>query len=251
MEITLMDNAGEAARNAGKLAAANIQLALEIHNCATVVLATGVSQYEVYAELLEAAIDWRRVTLYQLDEYIGLPPYHPAAFSHYLRTRFLDQAGPFAEVNLIASEENPLQECQRLSQMLAGERVDVCLAGVGENGHLAFNEPDSNLATMQPYIVVDLQQKSRQQQVNQGLFDNLDSVPVQAISMSLQQMLKSDFLVCTATGQRKAQAVEQMVQGDISTLWPASLLQTHPDCHLCLDAEAASKLQGMELRLVA
>jgi glucosamine-6-phosphate deaminase len=228
---------------AGKAAAKLIRNAIAEKGRAAVILATGTSQFETLRQLIEEpGIEWNKVTMFHLDEYIGLPVTHPASFRKYLRERFLEKVPSLEAVYLIDGETDPAKECARVSEAIAQNTIDVALVGIGENGHLAFNDPPADFDTTQPYIVVALDEACRQQQMNEGWFDSIQAVPAQAISMSVQQILKSAHIICSVPGERKAQAVKDCLEQPVSNIHPASILKTHPDCSFYLDEASASGL---------
>ncbi|MGN6297686.1 MAG: glucosamine-6-phosphate deaminase [Ginsengibacter sp.] len=232
-------------RAAGEKAAQLIREAIANNGTANIILATGTSQFETLKALIAEDIQWNKVVMFHLDEYISLPITHPASFRKYLRERFLSQVSPLKDAWLINGEGGAHQECSRLSNLIRNHPIDVALIGIGENGHLAFNDPPADFETKQPYIVVDLDQKCRQQQVNEGWFSSIEEVPKQAISMSIQQIMLSKKIICTVPGKRKAEAVKCTVEGTVSNLCPASILQKHPECYLFIDEEAASLLENI------
>jgi glucosamine-6-phosphate deaminase len=181
--------------------------------------------------------------MFHLDEYIGLPVSHKASFRKYLQERFVEKVPALKGVNLINGEADPEQECNRLEKLILPSRVDVALVGIGENGHLAFNDPPADFETGSAYLVVNLDEQCRQQQVNEGWFSALNEVPENAISMSIQQIMLSKHIVCTVPGIRKAKAVKNTLERPVSNLYPATILQHHPDCYLFLDNESASLLK--------
>ncbi|MEZ4902344.1 MAG: glucosamine-6-phosphate deaminase [Spirosomataceae bacterium] len=207
-------------------------------------LATGTSQFGVLNQLSESAIDWSQVTMFHLDEYIGLPLAHPASFRKYLKERFIDKV-TFRASHLIDGETDPETECERLGNLIQKHPIDVALVGIGENGHLAFNDPPADFDTEQPYIVVHLDEPCRKQQWNEGWFESLEAVPTQAISMSVRQIMKSKHIVCTVPDERKAQAVKNCLEGEISNLFPASILREHTHCQVYLDNEASKLLTNI------
>jgi glucosamine-6-phosphate deaminase len=224
-------------------AAVGIRQALAERGEANIILATGASQFATLEHLLAQEIDWSLVTMFHLDEYIGLPASHPASFRRYLQERFVDQTGGLKAVHLVQGDApDPEQECRRLGELIRAHPIDVALVGIGENGHLAFNDPPADFDTEEPYIVVTLDEACRRQQLGEGWFASLDDVPQQAISMSIRQILKSRTIVCSVPDRRKAQAVRDTLLGEISPDTPASILRTHLDCALFLDREAASML---------
>lgn len=228
---------------AGKAAAKLIKEAIAEKGTANVILATGTSQFETLRQLIhEPGIAWDKVSMFHLDEYIALPVTHPASFRKYLQERFLDKVPALGGVYLVNGEADPAAECDRLAKAIGEHPIDVALVGIGENGHLAFNDPPADFETTKPYLVVTLDDACRQQQMNEGWFSNVSEVPAQAISMSIQQILKSKHIICSVPGQRKATAVKDSLLQPVSNKYPASILQTHPDCVFFLDEAAASEL---------
>lgn len=232
---------GQAAANAGAVA---LRKALAEQEEVAIIVATGASQFEMIQTLITLPeIDWSRVTVFHLDEYIGLPDDHPASFRKYLRERFvahLPTLKAFVEVN--GSAGDITKELKRLGDLIAMQPVDVCFAGIGENGHLAFNDPPADFTTSDAYLVVDLDEACQKQQLGEGWFSTINDVPKQAISMSITQIMKSKTIILSVPDARKADAVKACVEGDVNNLHPASIVQRHPDCTLFLDTDSASKL---------
>ena len=224
-----------------------LRAALARHARATLVAATGMSQLAMLGELVrQDAIEWSRVTVFHLDEYIGLPASHRASFRRYLQERFLELLPHRPEFVGIQGDAGDLgAEIARLNHLLGGRRVDLCFAGVGDNAHLAFNDPPADFVTDAPYIAVALDETCRRQQAGQGWFAHLDEVPRRAISMSIRQILRSDCLLLTVTGARKAQALRAMVEGPVDPACPASALQGHGGCTVYVDAAAAQGLRTL------
>ncbi|MBX2921971.1 MAG: glucosamine-6-phosphate deaminase [Chitinophagaceae bacterium] len=243
LNLDISDNAGQLGTKAGALTAKHIREAIAEKGTANIILATGASQFETLRQLVtEEDIDWSRVSMFHLDEYIGLPVTHKASFRKYLTERFLQKVSPLKAAYLINGEISPADECNRLNKIISEHPVDVALVGIGENGHLAFNDPPADFKTEIPYIVVELDGPCRSQQLNEGWFETLEEVPRQAISMSVQQILTSKAIICSVPDQRKAFAVKNSIEQDISNLFPASILQSHPDCTFFLDQQSASLL---------
>ena len=222
-----------------------IRRALAQNGRAHIILATGASQFEMLDHLVRAEeIDWSQVTAFHLDEYIGLSDRHPASFRKYLRERFARRLpGPLGTFHYIDAEDDPEAECERLGRLLAPVNIDVAFVGIGENGHLAFNDPPADFETDAPYLVVQLDEACRRQQMGEGWFDALEDVPQRAISMSVRQLMKADALICSVPDERKAEAVKGAVEGPVTPQVPASILQTHPDCRLFLDPSSAALLE--------
>jgi glucosamine-6-phosphate deaminase len=242
MNIIKTENPQQLGQAAGRKAAAVINEAIAQNGQANVILATGSSQFETLNQLLQEKIDWGKVVIFHLDEYIDLPLSHQASFRKYLQERFLDKVGPVGAVYLINGEARPQEECSRLGDIISKHPIDVALVGIGENGHLAFNDPPADFDAQEPYLVVNLDKACRLQQLNEGWFDTLEEVPLQAISMSIRQIMKSKHIICSIPDQRKAEAVRNCVENQVSNLFPASILQQHPNCELYLDKASASLL---------
>jgi glucosamine-6-phosphate deaminase len=247
MNVSISKDTGAMAREAAARAADGIRTALDERGAARVIVATGASQFGFLQALTAApSIDWSRVTGFHLDEYVGLPAAHKASFRGYLRQRFAGALPTplqaFHEVNGEAPDLGA--ECRRLKALLDAAPVDVACVGIGENGHLAFNDPPADFETQDAYIAVTLDKACRRQQVGEGWFATLEEVPTHALSMTISQIMKSRRIVCTVPDARKAAAVKDSVEGPVSNLCPASILQRHPDCTLFLDAAAASGLSA-------
>lgn len=243
MDIKVNNNPRELGQLAGKAGAELIRKAIAQKGSANIILATGTSQFETLNQLLsEPGIDWNKVTLFHLDEYIGLSITHPASFRKYLKERFISKVPNLKKVHLIDGEVNPSSECERLSALILAHPIDVAFVGIGENGHLAFNDPPADFETEKPYIVVELDEACRKQQLGEGWFPSLDAVPKKAISMSIKQILKSKAIICSVPDLRKAQAVKDTIENPVSNLFPATALQLHSDCTCFLDTDSASLL---------
>jgi glucosamine-6-phosphate deaminase len=212
---------------------------------AAIVVATGTSQLEVLAALAATpGIPWERIEIFHLDEYCGVPADHPASFRRYLRERFVDllPARP-AAFHWIAADGDPQAECRRLAGLVPTGDFDLVLCGIGENGHLAFNDPPADFAATDPYLVVKLDEACRRQQVGEGWFPALDAVPTHAISMSIRRIMAARTIICSVPDERKAQAVRDTIEGPVTPAVPASILQRHADCRLHLDRAAAALLR--------
>ncbi|MEY2647894.1 MAG: hypothetical protein RL282_607 [Bacteroidota bacterium] len=228
----------------GKEAAEKIKEAISQKGVANIILATGTSQFETLQQLLgDKEIDWSAVNMFHLDEYIGLPITHKASFRKYLMERFIQKVPSLRAAHLIDGEADPASECKRLGQLIMEHPIDVCLCGIGENGHLAFNDPPADFETTSPYIVVALDEACRNQQFGEGWFPTLDDVPKQAISMSIHQIMQSAHIICSVPDERKAKAVKDCLENEVSPLYPASILQQHPSCSLYLDKQSSCLLQ--------
>ena len=214
------------------------------HETARIIAATGASQIEFLEALTATAnIDWSRVEMFHLDEYVGLPATHPASFRRYLLDRLIDKVG-VGRYHLLDGEADPGQVARAVGETLAERPADVAFVGIGENGHLAFNDPPADFTTERPYLIVTLDDACRRQQVGEGWFAAIDDVPTQAISMSVRQILKSEEIIAVVPDARKAAAVKACVEGPVSPMAPASILQTHPNTTLYLDHDSAALLSG-------
>ncbi len=243
MEIHILPGKQELGLQAAAQAANGLRAALAERGAARLVLATGASQFEMLSSLVaQPGIDWTQVTCFHLDEYAGLPETHPASFRKYLRERFAAFV-PLKEFHFVQGDApDLLAECRRLGALIRAAPVDVACVGIGENGHLAFNDPPADFETPEAYILVELDAACRRQQVGEGWFASLEQVPRQAISMSIPQIMLARQIVCTVPDARKAAAVRASLNGPVTPDCPASILQRHPHCHLFLDPPAAALL---------
>jgi glucosamine-6-phosphate deaminase len=242
METIICGDAEALARGAAECGAAVIREAIARRGQATVVLATGTSQLATLHHLAGAPdIPWHRVQGFHLDEYIGLPI--SPTLRRYLAARFISRAAlAVGGVPLHQWRRRSSAECDRLSAAIVRDDIDVAFIGIGENGHLAFNDPPADFQTPEPYIVVELDTACRRQQLGEGWFERLDDVPRQAISMSIRQIMASRALVCAVPDLRKAEAVRRCLDGPVTEHAPASILQRHPNCTIFLDPASASLL---------
>lgn len=231
---------------AARYGATRLRAVLKAEGTARIIVATGASQFEMLEALVaEPDIDWSRVTAFHLDEYVGLPISHPASFRQYLWKRFVSRLPlPLAAFHYLNGEGDVEAECRRVGKLIAAAPVDVAFVGIGENGHLAFNDPPADFKTKKPYLVVELDEACRRQQLGEGWFKTLRQVPRQAISMSIRQILEARAIVCTVPDQRKAQAVKDCLAGEVTPLHPASILQWHGDTRYFLDKPAAALLKA-------
>lgn len=226
-------------------ASAKLREAINGNGHASFIVATGASQFDFLNVLTaDTSIDWSKTTMFHLDEYIGISDTHPASFRKYLQERLVDIVQPKTVHFLNGEADDPQAECDRLNRIISQHTIDVAFVGIGENGHLAFNDPPADFKIKDPYIVVALDEACRLQQVGEGWFKDLSEVPTHAISMSIRQIMKSEAIICTVPDERKAEAVRNCLFGEISPMHPASILQNHPDCCIFLDAGSASLLQS-------
>jgi glucosamine-6-phosphate deaminase len=244
METHVNDSKRSTSQAAADRAADVLNWAIERHGRANFVVATGASQFDfIDALTAKESIDWSKTTMFHLDEYIGLAPDHEASFRKYLRERFLSKVSPGAVHLIHGDTEDPHEECRRLNDVIQERRIDVAFVGIGENGHIAFNDPPADFETRDPFVVVELDEECREQQVNEGWFESIDDVPERAITMSVHQIMAAESIICTVPNERKAPAVRECFgEGDITPSKPSSILKSHPRAHVYLDRDSASLL---------
>jgi glucosamine-6-phosphate deaminase len=245
MDIKIMPDKAQMGKAAAAAGAEHIRWAIAERGHSNIIVATGASQFEMLGELVQQPnINWNRVTGFHLDEYVGLPIDHPASFRGYLWQRFVSKLPlPLRAFHFLDGEVDPEAECNRVAEIIRRHPIDVAFVGIGENGHLAFNDPPADFDTEEPYLVVQLDDACRRQQLGEGWFPTFDDVPKQAISMSVRQIMKSGAIICTVPDERKAEAVRSSVEGQMTPQVPASILQRHERCTLFLDKPAASMLR--------
>jgi glucosamine-6-phosphate deaminase len=232
-------------RAAAEQAAVAIRLAIAERGQARIIVATAASQIEFLDALTRASdIDWARLEVFHLDEYIGLPATHPGSFRKMLLEQLIRRTGIVKYHLLDGDAKDPTEVAQRVGRALASAPIDIAFLGVGENGHIAFNDPPADLDTEDPYIIVNLDEKCRQQQVGEAWFADISEVPKQALSMSARQILKAKEILAVVPDGRKAQAVKLCFEGDISPMAPASILRRHPNATVYLDKNSASLLSS-------
>jgi glucosamine-6-phosphate deaminase len=241
MEIIIFETKEELGKAAAKKSAEIIRKAISENGKANIIVATGASQFELLNELVKEDIDWSVVTAFHLDEYVGLPESHPASFRKFLKERFVDLVSP-KEFIYVNGESDPYEECIRLGKLISQHPMDIAFVGIGENGHLAFNDPPADFETEEPYLVVNLDEACRRQQLGEGWFPTFEDVPQRAISMSVRQIMKTKTLICCVPDKRKAKAVYDTLNCEISPDFPASVMRNHPDTILFMDKEASSLL---------
>ena len=228
-------------------AAGVLRNSLERYALCNLVIATGSSQFEVLDSLVQQpGIAWDRVCGFHLDEYLGVDRIHPASFCGYLQSRFVQRV-PLKSFLYLDGTLPAEQLRNSASEALQGQRIDLLLCGIGENGHLAFNDPPADFTTSSPYLIVELDAACRKQQVGEGWFDSINDVPTQAISMSIPQILKAEVIFCSVPDRRKAEAVRATLEDEISPAIPASALRQHANTTLVLDAASSSLLSAATL----
>jgi glucosamine-6-phosphate deaminase len=244
MTIKVFKDKPSLANAAAAQAATLIQTAISEKGAARIIAATGAAQFE-FLEALTAIpnIDWKRVEMFHLDEYIGLPISHPASFRNFLLTRLINKTG-ITRYHLLDGEADPASVVREVGNALSSAPIDVAFVGIGENGHLAFNDPPADFKTEEPYLIVELDEACRRQQLGEGWFASLSDVPKKAISMSVQQVLKAQEIIAIVPDKRKAPAVAACFEGEISPMAPASILRNHPRTTIYLNEDSASLLSS-------
>jgi glucosamine-6-phosphate deaminase len=245
LHVQVFPTRAEMGKAAGEHAARAIRAAIEKNGQARVILASAPSQDETLATLVAASIDWSRVRIFHMDEYLGLPADHPQTFRAYQRARVLSHIRPMTFHGIAGERNDAAEECARYARLLDEAPIDVCCLGIGENGHLAFNDPPvADFDDPALVKVVELDLPCRQQQVNDGCFPTLDAVPTHAITLTIPALMSAGTLVCTVPGPRKAAAVRATVQDPLSTACPATILRRHDDATLYIDQAAAAGLEA-------
>lgn len=239
--ITIADNPRQLGDKAAAKIAALLKEAIDASGEARVILSTGASQFETMEALIASDVDWSKVEMFHLDEYVGLPESHPASFRKYLKERFVSKV-KLRAAHFVSGEGDVEKNIAALNAELLKRPVDVGVIGIGENAHIAFNDPPADFETTEPYKVLELDDQCKAQQVGEGWFDGIADVPPTAITMTPRQILACKHIVSAVPHGVKAQAVYNTFTKSLDPMVPATLLKTHPDWHLFLDRESAGKL---------
>jgi glucosamine-6-phosphate deaminase len=242
MDLKVSDDKLSLGKAAAEQAARAIRNAIRERGQARVIAATAASQVEFLDALTKfPGIDWQKVEVFHLDEYIGLPVSHPGSFRKMLLEQLINKTG-IKRYHLLDGDADAVEVIRRVGKALAAAPIDIAFLGIGENGHIAFNDPPADLETEEPYLIVTLDEACRRQQIGEAWFADISQVPTQAISMSVRQILKSREILAVVPDPRKAQAVKACFEGEISPLAPASILRTHPNATIYLDRNSAALL---------
>ncbi len=242
MKICVLKTSGEMAREAAAETAEAINRTIRERGEARILLSTGESQIESLGCLTRMEVSWDKVTMFHLDEYMNLPESHKASFRKYLKERFIDVVKP-KMAYLVDGEGDVEANIADLTRALREAPIDVALVGIGENGHIAFNDPPADFDTEAAYKIVNLDDRCKQQQVNEGWFASLDEVPAQAITMTVPQIMKCRTIVTIVPGARKGDAIYKTLSAKaVTNQVPATILKTHPDWCLFLDQDSASQI---------
>jgi glucosamine-6-phosphate deaminase len=251
MILKVFEDKPSLARAAADQAATTIRSAIANQGSARVIAATGTSQLEFLDALTNIrGINWKQVELFHLDEYIGLPSNHPASFRKYIQEHLIDTTG-ITNYRLLDGTTDPSEVIRDVNAAISRSPIDIAFTGIGENGHLAFNDPPADFQTEEPYIIVELDAACRQQQVGEGWFASLSDVPARAISMSIRQVLKAKEILCIVPDARKARAIQACFEGEISAMAPASILRTHSNTTIYLDRQSSALLKPSTLSAFA
>lgn len=244
MITKISENKASISKAAADKAAETLRDLIASKGSAVIIVATGASQFD-FLEYLCAApgIEWVKVRMFHLDEYVGLSEKHPASFRKYLKERLLAKVD-IKDYHLIEGDAQELDaEIARLTGLIKKYHPDLAFVGIGENGHLAFNDPPADFKIDDPYIIVTLDEQCKKQQMGEGWFPSLADVPSKAVSMSIRQIMRTPSIICTVPGAVKAEAVRDCLEKEISPAYPASILRTHPDCTIFLDEESSALLK--------
>jgi glucosamine-6-phosphate deaminase len=242
MIIKVYENKNSLGCAAARQAAISLRNVIHDHGSARIIAATGASQFEFLDALTNVPeIDWSCVEMFHLDEYIGLPPSHPASFRKYLLDRLINKTG-ITRYHLLEADGDVAQTVLSIGRELRAAPIDLAFVGIGENGHLGFNDPPADFQTEEPYLIVKLDVRCRRQQVNEGWFNEFSEVPQEAITMSVRQILKAKEIIAVVPDERKAPAVKACLEGELSPMAPASILRTHPNATIFLDKHSVALL---------
>ena len=244
MVLKVLPDKSSLSKMAAEHAAEAIGRAICDRGQARIIAATAASQFEFLDALTKMpGIDWQKVEVFHLDEYIGLPITHPGSFRRMLLDQLIKKTG-ITKYHLLDGDAHPAEVLRRVGKELTSAPIDVAFVGIGENGHLAFNDPPADFQTEDPYLIVDLDEACRQKQVGEAWFSDVSQVPKQALSMSARQVLKAKEILAVVPDSRKAQAVKACFEGEISPMAPASILRTHPSATVYLDRNSAALLSA-------
>ena len=242
MDIKIFKDSIELGQEAAKYSADIIKKAIKEKGKARIVLSTGASQFHTMDALTKLDIEWEKVEMFHLDEYIDLPEEHPASFRNYLKARFISKIN-LGHANLVNGEGNAEETITELTKAIRTEPIDLGLIGIGQNAHIAFNDPPADFDTKEAYLIVNLDEACKNQQVSEGWFATIDDVPKQAISMSVYQIMQCEHIISCVPFAVKANAIKDTVNNPVTNLIPATKLKEHKNMMLCLDEESASLLK--------
>jgi len=246
MKVKVFETAGEVGAAAAKQAAAKLNATIKEKGSARLLLSTGASQFTFFENFVKEDVDWSKVEMFHLDEYVGISDEHPASFNKYLRERFIDIVKP-GKYNLISGQDDPEATIARITALLNERKVDLGLIGIGENGHIAFNDPPCDFEDTRAYKVVNLSETCIQQQLHEGWFENEDAAFKQAISMTCQKIMDCETIISVVPYKVKAQAIHDTLTMEKTNLVPATLMKEHADVTVYCDADSASLVDAATL----
>jgi glucosamine-6-phosphate deaminase len=242
MMVRVFSDKAEMAKAAALHAAEAVKNLLAVNAEIRLLAATGASQLDFLSALAEQpGVAWQQVELFHLDEYVGIGMNHPASFARYIHQRVVEPLG-IRKYHLLDGLRDPEAMAREMSAALSAKPVHLAFCGIGENGHLAFNDPPADFEASEPYVVVDLDERCRQQQVGEGWFRSVEDVPKRALTISIPWLLKASEIVCVVPDWRKAEAVKACLEGPVSPMAPGSILRVHPNAHIFLDRDSAALL---------
>lgn len=242
MKITLSENALQLGEKAAALTAEKLNAAIEKNGSARLVLSTGASQFETIQSLIKHPIDWSKVEVFHLDEYVDLPITHPASFRKYIKERFVDFVNLKA-IHYVNTDDDIAANIAALTELLHEAPVDVALIGIGENAHIAFNDPPADFDNENAYIVVKLAEKCRMQQLGEGWFATIEDVPTHAVSMTVKEIMKAKVIISSVPHAVKAQAIRDTLENNLTPDVPATMLKQHEEFYLFVDKNSASAVE--------
>jgi glucosamine-6-phosphate deaminase len=242
MKVSVWKDSQELGEQAALYSAKVIKEKIEQNGKARIILSTGASQFDTLKALVELPLDWSKVEMFHLDEYVNLPVSHPASFRKYLQERLVDLVPAMLKVHFVSGEGDVFKQIEQLTTEIRKAPIDLALIGIGENAHIAFNDPPADFDTKEAYIVVDLDESCKKQQVGEGWFASIAEVPTQAISMTVHQIMQSEVIVSSVPHRVKAKAIKDMINNDVTNLIPATMLKTHANMALFLDEQSASEV---------
>ena len=240
MKVIVSENAQQLGKRAAELTAQYLREAIAEKGSARIILSTGASQFTTLEALVKEDVDWPKVEMFHLDEYVNLPQDHPASFVRYLKERFVEKTGGLKAVHFVDTSIGTDAIIEKLTGELKEAVVDVGLIGIGENAHVAFNDPPADFENQASYIVVQLDADCRKQQLGEGWFPTIDDVPRQAVSMTVSQILKCTHIISAVPYAVKASAIKKTLENDVTNRITATVLKTHPSVTVFVDEDSAS-----------
>jgi glucosamine-6-phosphate deaminase len=242
MKVNVYQTSLELGKEAAAFSAAVLNEAIAKNAKARLILSTGASQFDTLAALINQEVDWNKVEMFHLDEYVNLPETHLASFRKYLQERFTSKV-KLKNAFFVNGEGNVQANIKELTSLIRKEPIDLALVGIGENAHIAFNDPPADFNTKEAYIVVNLDDNCKKQQVREGWFASVADVPKQAISMTVFQIMESKVIVSAVPKQVKANAIKLTLENDVTPMIPATKLKDHPNVHVFVDQDSASTVK--------